>query len=223
MHKYLKFVGGGFFIPIALILALQAAAPRFISIHENDFASPALNKVPYDMGKWLARSDQMLDRGVTEYLKPDEYVLRDYADKNTGEPVNMFLAYFKTLQNAWGPHSPRICLPGAGWLIQASSQTFIDVPGPAKSIPVNQYLLEKSGEHILVIYWYQNNRRIWAEEYLSKLRLLEDVAQYRRSDVSLIRLITPLRGPTIGNELNQCVDFTRTLFPVLTERFASGN
>ena len=223
MRRTITLIGGGFFVPVVLILVLQAAAPHFIVVRERDFPGPALQKVPNELGKWQSRGDQQLDKGVTDYLKPDEYVLRDYADRSTGTAVNLFLAYFKTLQNAWGPHSPRICLPGAGWLIQASSQPSIELPGTAQSIPVNQYLLEKSGEHILVIYWYQNNRRVWAEEYLSKVRLLQDVAQYRRSDVSLIRLVMPLRGPTVGNELSQTQDFARTLFPILTERFASSN
>ena len=223
MLKSVRLVAGGFFIPAVLILAAQAVAPRFLTIHESDFPAPGLSQVPYQMGTWHSTADHLLDREVTEYLRPDEYVLRDYADVKSGTQINMFLAYFRTLQNAWGPHSPRICLPGAGWLIQASSQPSIDVPGPAKTIPVNQYLLEKSGEHILVIYWYQNNRRIWAEEYLSKLRLLQDVAQYRRSDVSLIRLIMPMRGPAVSTELNQTLDFARTLFPALTERFSSAN
>jgi EpsI family protein len=223
MLRTIKFVAGGFFIPIVLILVLQAAAPHFLVIHERDFAGPELAKVPYELGTWQAHGDQQLDRAVTEYLKPDEYVLRDYFDRSTGSSVNLFLAYFKTLQNAWGPHSPRICLPGAGWMIQASSQPTIEVPGPVKGIPVNQYLLEKSGDHILVIYWYQNNRRIWAEEYLSKVRLLQDVAEYRRSDVSLIRLIMPLRGATVGTELDKTLEFARTVFPSLSERFASSN
>src|ERR1700686_2625439 len=138
MLKSVRFVAGGFFIPAVLILAAQAVAPHFLTIHENDFAAPALSQVPYQMGTWQSTADHQLDREVTEYLRPDEYVLRDYADKNSGTQINMFLAYFRTLQNAWGPLSPRICLPGAGWLIQASSQPSIDVPGPAKSIPVNQ-------------------------------------------------------------------------------------
>ena len=218
-----RVIAGGLFIPIALILAVQTAAPHFISIREMEFAPPVLHEIPYEIGKWQASGDETLDRNVTEYLRPDEYVLRNYVDKSSSTTVNLFLAYFKSLQNAWGPHSPSICLPGAGWLVQSFTQTSVEVPGPTKSIPVNKFLLEKSGERILVLYWYQNNRRIWADDSEGKFRLLKDLARYRRSDISLVRLIMPLRQAGMDGEVDRCMDFAKALVPVLVDRFAASN
>jgi EpsI family protein len=223
MHKNMKSIAGGFLIPMALILGVQTAAPHFVSIHETEFAPPALHQIPYEIGTWQAHGDESLDRNVTEYLRPDEYVLRNYVDQSSGTTVNLFLAYFKSLQNAWGPHSPSICLPGAGWLVQSFTEQSLNVPAPTKSLPVNKFVLEKSGEKILVLYWYQNNRRIWADESEGKFRLVKDLAQYHRSDISLVRLVMPLRqgDPTV--EYDRCVDFAKSIFPVLVERFASTN
>jgi len=223
MNKTLRLIAGGFLIPIALILAVQTAAPRFISIRETEFAPPALHEIPYEIGKWQARGDDTLDRNVTEYLRPDEYVLRNYVEQSSGATVNLFLAYFKSLQNTWGPHSPSICLPGAGWLIQSFTQPSVDVTGPTKNLPVNKFVLEKSGEKILVLYWYQNNRRIWADESEGKFRLLKDLAQYHRSDISLVRLVMPLRSADLDGGYDRCVDFAKTIFPVLVDRFAASN
>ncbi len=50
-------------------------------------------------------------------------------------------------------------------------------PGRAAGIPVNKFVLEKAGQHILVLYWYQNDRNVWAEEFQGKLRLLPDLIQ----------------------------------------------
>ncbi len=127
------------------------------------------------------------------YLKPDEYILRDYADPRGTPSINLFVAYFKSLQNKYGPHSPRICLPGSGWLITSSKIINLPVPGRPGGIPVNQFTMEQSSQHILVLYWYQNDRDVWAEEYHAKLRLLPDLIRYRRSDVSLVRLVVPDR------------------------------
>jgi EpsI family protein len=223
MDNKTKMVTSGLFIPVALILLAQTAAPRFLAIREGDFAPPELQKIPYQMGKWQAHGDQTLDRGVTEYLRPDEYMLRDYADTSTGRTIGLFVAYFKSLQNTMGPHSPSVCLPGAGWLTQSYSQTSVALPGSTKNIPVNQFVMEKAGEHILVLYWYQNNRRVWAAESEGQFRVLKDMLTYRRSDTSLVRLITPLRGLAVQDELDQTLDFARTIFPVLEQRFAATN
>jgi len=155
------------------------------------------------------------------YLKPDEYILRDYANVQGGAPIGLFVAYFKSLQNVYGPHSPRICLPGSGWLITSSKIATLQVPGRPQGIPVNQFTMEKANQRILVIYWYQNDRDVWAEEYHAKLRLLPDLIRYRRSDVSLVRLIEPLAGSSADKELADCRRFTRDIFPLLAQHFAS--
>ncbi|HTR35362.1 MAG TPA: EpsI family protein [Bryobacteraceae bacterium] len=211
------------FLAICLILVLQAAASHMISIDERTIPIPGLHLIPMDLGGWRAGGEQSLDQAVTDYLRPDEYILRDYVDPARGEAVNLFVAYFKSLQNSYGPHSPRICLPGNGWLVLSSKVDSIPVPGRREPIPVNDYVMEKSGDHILVLYWYQNNRNIWAEEFQAKLRLLPDLVRYRRADVSLVRLVTAVPGEYSQKERTATLDFTRLLFPKLVERFASTN
>jgi EpsI family protein len=223
MHRTLRLIAGGGVFPIALILAVQTAAPRFISIKEADFPLPSLNSLPNKIGNWMAQGDQRLDGAVTEYLRPDEYVLRDYVNESVGNRVSMFLAYFKTMQNSWGPHSPSVCLPGSGWQVRSSKVLLIDVPGPTKGIPVNEYILEKSDQHIVVLYWYQNGRSAWADDLDSKQRQLLDLLKHRRSDICLVRLIMPLRGTNAQNEERILLEFTRSVFPPLAERFASIN
>jgi len=62
---------------------------------------------------------------------------------------------------------------------------------------------------------------VWAQEFHAKLRLLPDLIRYRRSDVSLVRLITSIPGTTSDHELDNCLRFTGQMFPLLAERFAS--
>jgi EpsI family protein len=211
----------GLLAAACLILVLQASASRMLKFDERNMPIPGLHNLPWQVGNWKASTDQSIGPDIEAYLKPDEYILRDYADPQEGTPINLFVAYFKSLQNTYGPHSPSVCLPGAGWLVSASKILNIPVPGRAEAIPANEYTMEKSGERLLVLYWYQNDRAVWAQEFHAKLRLLPDLIRYRRSDVSLVRLITPLRGATPDQELNNCLRFTGQVFPLLAERFAS--
>jgi EpsI family protein len=210
----------GLFVAAGLILVLQASASRMLKIDEQKIGIPGLHNVPFQIQKWQASTEQSIGPEVEAYLKPDDYILRDYADQSGGPGINLFVAYFKSLQNNYGPHSPRICLPGSGWLVSDSKITTVQVPGRPEGIPINQYTMEKANERILVLYWYQNDRNAWAEEYRGKLRLLPDLIRYRRSDVSLVRLITPVSA-SIGNNLASCLQFTQQLFPILEQHFAS--
>jgi EpsI family protein len=210
------------FAAACLILVVQAGASRMLKIDEQNIGIPGLHDIPLRVGPWEASAEQSIGPEVTAYLKPDEYILRDYVDQqNGGGTVDLFVAYFKSLQNVYGPHSPRICLPGSGWLVSSSKILNIPVPGRPGGIPANQFTMEKTNQRILVLYWYQNDRDVWAEEYHAKLRLLPDLIRYRRSDVSLVRLIAPLRDAEPGRELNSCVQFTERIYPLLAEHFAA--
>jgi len=211
----------GLLLVACLILVFQASASRMLKIDEQKIGIPGLHDIPWQIDRWSASNEQSMAAATVEYLKPDEYILRDYADENGGPGIGLFVAYFKSLQSKYGPHSPRICLPGSGWLVSSSKIVNIPVPDRPNGIPVNEYTMEQSNTHILVLYWYQNDRDVWAEEYHAKLRLLPDLIRYRRSDVSLVRLVAPMQGSAPDKEIASCVQFTQRIFPLLQQHFAS--
>ena len=206
-------------LPAVLILAAQGAALHVLNIPEQSVPIPQLSKVPVQLGGWKDVSEQSLDPGVQEYLRPDSYILRDYDNPMLGTAANLFVAYFKSIQSGYGPHSPSVCLPGSGWLVRDRSIINLAVPGRAAGIPVNKFVLEKSGQHMLMLYWYQNDRNVWAEEFQGKLRLLPDLIKYKRSDVSLVRLVELLRGDDASQALTDLTQFSNLVFPALTENF----
>jgi len=213
----------GAFVAAGLLLAIQAVGIHQLSLPERDLPLPPLQQLPVQVGSWGLSEEQTLEPSVMQVLKPDNYVLRDYADPSRGNPVNLFVAYFKSLQKAYGPHSPQVCLPGSGWLVHSLRIRPLTVPGRAEGIPVNEYVLEKNNQRILVLYWYQNDRNVWAEEFRAKLTMLPDLIRYRRSDVSLVRLVTPLETADGSEELNRCQEFARLIFPSLVEDLRKGD
>jgi EpsI family protein len=209
------------FLTACAILLLQGGAARMLSVTEHDLSLPGLHQLPFDFGKFTAAGEEALEPAVLEYLRPDEYTLRDYVNASDGRRVNLFVGFFKSLQNTYGPHSPRNCLPSSGWLQRSWKISRLAVPGSSEGIPVNEYVLEKAGQNILVLYWYQNDRRVWAEEFRAKLTMLPDLLRYQRSDVSLVRLVIPMNGSTWDRELSTGAEFTKLAFPALVEHFRS--
>jgi EpsI family protein len=206
-----------------LILLGQAAIVRQLSVREVNVRVPELNQLPREYGSWQLSNEQALEPEVLDFLRPDSYTMRDYVNPSRGASMNMFVAFFKSLQNTVGPHSPHDCLPGSGWLITSSAVPTFPAPGWSEGVPVNQYTMEKGGQRILVVYWYQNDRHVWAEEFRAKLTLLPDLIRYRRSDVSLVRLITPLREGGVDRALANAREFTSLAFPSLVETFRASD
>lgn len=217
--RILSAAARGWLVAAALVLVAQAAILHQLSVREVNVPVPDLRHFPREFGSWRLANEDSLDPGVVDYLKPDSYILRDYNNPARATTTNLFVAFFKSLQNTYGPHSPHECLPGSGWLITSSSVPTFSVPGSNDGIAVNQYTMEKGTERILVVYWYQNDRRTWAEEFHAKLTLLPDLIRYRRSDVSLVRLITPVREGGLDQALSSTREFTSATYPLLVRSF----
>ena len=221
--KLVGFLSNGWILGAAIILLGQAAILRQLSVREVTVQVPDLNRFPREFGPWKVSNDQTLTPDVLDFLKPDSYVIRDYVNSSRGASMNLFVAFFKSLQNTVGPHSPHDCLPGSGWLITSSAVPTYAVPGSKGDLQVNQYTMEKGDQRILVVYWYQNDRHVWAEEFRSKFTLLPDLIRFRRSDVSLVRLITPLEEGHLDQAVSSAREFTTLTFPSLVQTFRASD
>jgi EpsI family protein len=135
--------------------------------------------------------DYTIPQDVLDILGNGDFLLRDYPDTVGTPDVDLFVAYFASQRAGDTLHSPKNCLPGAGWSPVQSEVREIQAPGVAP-FPANEYLIAKGTDHKLVLYWYQAHNRALASEYWAKIYLVADAMRYNRSDGSLIRITTPI-------------------------------
>jgi EpsI family protein len=206
---------------LTLLLGVQIAVPRVLSFRDRPVLTPELSSLSAEIGNWKQVGELSLDPDVVAYLRPDEYVERGYRREATAAGIDLFIAYFKSVKSGYAPHSPAVCLPGNGWISRQHDIVFLRGAGQFASVPVNQYVLEKNGERLLVFYWYQNRRHTWAEEFWQKLYLLPDLIRYHRSDVALIRLVARVANDDVTATKMASVDFFHAVFPMITERLSA--
>lgn len=102
----------------------------------------------------------------------------------------VYVAYYDYQTQGKTIHSPKNCLPGAGWEPLASEYARVaSAHGP---VTVNRYLLQREGERVLVLYWYQGRGRVQANEYRVKFDLLRDAALRGRTEEALVRVVVPV-------------------------------
>jgi len=149
-------------------------------------------------------------------LGQGDFLLRVYQDDSGRNPdVDLFLAYFSSQRAGDTIHSPKNCLPGAGWSPIEASRISISSPGRAPFL-ANRYIIAKGAERQLVLYWYWAHDRAVASEYLAKFYLVADSIRMNRSDGSLVRVTTPLRsGESADAALDRLLAFAGKVVPVL--------
>lgn len=151
-----------------------------------------LGSFPHSFDGWTG-IDIPMSQDVLDVLGPGDFLLRDYQDPVRRSELGLFIAYFPSQRAGDTIHSPKNCLPGAGWAPIRADRITMNIPGHAPFL-ANRYVIAKGQERQLVLYWYWAHDRAVASEYAAKFYLVTDSIRMRRSDGSLIRLSASL-GP----------------------------
>jgi EpsI family protein len=203
-------------VPVALLMGAAALYVRGRSQTEQLHPRRDLASFPDEIGEWRGTKQNIPDQ-VLEVLGPGDYSERLYHNPHEGRYVDLFLAYVPNQRTGDLLHSPKHCLPGAGWVPVVSGQMSLARPGGGQ-ITVNRYVIAKGLERQLVFYWYQAHGRVIASEYWAKFFLVKDAIRMNRTDGSLVRVITPVLGSEsleVGER--RAVGFVEQILPMLDD------
>jgi EpsI family protein len=175
----------------AVLLGIGAAASAFSGGQRGVPLRASLeNVVPREIQDFHG-TDRVVSEQEQRVAGMDEYLLRNYSRAGgAGGGFSIYIGYYQYQTRGHTIHSPKNCLPGAGWEALTSGTTTVETPDGA--VRVTRYLLQRENERAVVLYWYQGRGRIESSEYAVKLQLLRDAALRRRSDEALVRVVVPI-------------------------------
>lgn len=206
---------------LSLVLFAQMGLFYGAANYENPPNIAPLETLPRQLGAWSVIADLPLEQAVQDLLKADDTLSRNYARAGSAEPLNLFVAFFRTQRTGQTPHSPKNCLPGAGFEPLESGS--IDVPVPGREpIRISRYLVARGEDRSLVLYWYQSRGRVIGDEFAAKFWLVADSIRYRRSDTALVRVVVPVTSGTPEAE-RAAVGFIQDAFPALLKALSPSH
>jgi EpsI family protein len=121
-----------------------------------------------------------------------DYIGRLYW-RDTVPAFSIYVGYYDRQTQGHTIHSPRNCLPGAGW--EVLSGGVLTVPSGATNYVVNRYVLKNGAATAVAYYWYEGRGRVVASEYRVKWNLLRDAAILGHTEEALARLIVFIDEP----------------------------
>ena len=123
------------------------------------------------------------------------YVSRIYS-RDSVIAFTTLVSYYDRQTRGKTIHSPRNCLPGAGWEILSGGTQTVQANGT--DYVVNRVLLKNRGMRAVVYYWYQGRGRVVASEYEVKWNLLRDAALRGHTEEALVRVVVPVAASLEG-------------------------
>ena len=204
-----------FYITIALLI-IATIANQVFSAPEAKVPRRPLNDLPKIIGDWKTEDEQQIGEGSMAVLQVDDYIMRSYTN-GKGETIGLYIGYFEVQREGKGVHSPRQCLPGAGWSIIKHSEYQLSMKGHNPAVvPINLHLMGKGDQRQLYLWWYYGRGRIYANEYVNKLYLIWDAMTKRRTDGSLVRVNMPVTS-NLDKTLETQMDFIDLFASILSK------
>jgi EpsI family protein len=172
---------------------------------------------PVAIQGWMGERDYPVEKETLDILRADDTLDRLYVDEGKARGVILWIAYFATQRYGQSPHSPKNCLPGAGWepVPGMSSRPSLTVPGESRPIVINKYVTEHGDDRSVTLYWYQSHGRVVADEFAAKFWSIADSIRLHRSDTSIVKVTIAVNNGDVETATKTGYDFIRAVFPAL--------
>ncbi len=165
---------------------------------------------------WQLIGDEGASDALREQLGADMIVNRTYASPATGMNANVFVSWYRWQQEGLRqPHSPQICLPSGGWVIEREERAELTTSEGLTT--VNRFLVRNGGERAVMLYWYQTPHRVIAGEWAAKFWRVKEAVWSRRTDVAFVRVFVPFPGNAESIANSSAESLASLLVPRLTE------
>jgi EpsI family protein len=199
---------------VAVLLAGTALLLNARASFEVIPVSEPLSQVPRVIAGRTA-SDIHIDQETLDVLGAGDFLSRVYTQEGPSQPIGLFIGYFPTQRTGVTIHSPKHCLPGAGWVFESSQSVDLN-DAEGKQHRVGEYIIANGENRQFVIYWYQAHGRSVANEYAAKVYMVADAMRMNRTDGALVRVITPIDSKEGTSAAKARVEaFTAQLAPML--------
>jgi EpsI family protein len=192
----------------------------YLSHGENIRPNKPFSTFPKKIGEWVGE-ERRFDKKVYEILGVDDSYLANYQTPD-GRPVSLYIGFYQSQHQGDLIHSPKNCMPGAGWNIIETSKAYLiheNIDTDKKQI--TKLLLQNGTHKQVMFYWFQSRGRIISSEYKQKIYLVIDSITRNRTDGSFIRLMAPVINHDEAMAEKSLEDFAQKLFPILKEYIPS--
>jgi len=172
--------------------------------------------IPRSIHGWSSSEIQLTDEEY-EIIQPDVYIFRDY--EKDGEVINLYLAFYQTIEKSDHAHSPLICYPSQGWEIEEETEVTVGQEDGEGSLRVSRLIARKGERTEIVCFWYCA-KGISATGLLEmRLQLMKNWFAVEDRRNCFIRVVGSCQTPPSAEENQRILAFIERMRPYLNEIF----
>jgi len=176
---------------------------------------------PREVSSWKA-VEAPIDEQSLRILKASDHLSLNFMGAD-GSFINTWVAYYDAQYSGNAAHSPQVCIPGGGWVIESIEPRNlpIDTGSASKMLPINRLIIGQGTERNLVYYWFVEGGVPVADETWAKVQLMKNAILHNRRDGALVRFVTPIDGPDASLADARLTHFIGQVTPLLHQYLPS--
>ncbi len=145
----------------------------------------SFDSFPLTIGDWQG-TEEIVDPRVLELLNPQAIISATYVNSD-GISVHLLFDFFSSEATFGGPHSPRNCLPGSGWVIKETVAN--NIVNANSVIPAGRFQLQMNKSKQVMDFWYITHYGETANDYIFKLYELLSALTFKPRDIAFVRFV----------------------------------
>jgi len=180
------------------------------------------NKYPDSTsGEWIGSPSEGLGVKELDILKLDQYIKRYYSlkgdDASEAEkvPINAYVGYWKNQTGDYqgAKHSPSICLPSSGWIVeQRGVKDFSVKNSPETHLQARQVVGSIMGHKALFTYWFFTAGDSFYDEWKTLLYVSFGALFKNRTDGGIVTLSVPFARNLADPEAEKLAEMVTSRF-----------
>jgi EpsI family protein len=176
-----------------------------------------LETFPKEINDWTYNEQVIFSDKIAALLGVDDYIQFKYISPDK-KKIDLYVSYFSSQKEGKGFHSPRNCMPGAGWdVVRCEPTQLVIHHSKPVTIEINKMIMQKGAERAMVFYWFQSRGRFIRSEYMQKIYLVLDSILKRRTDGSFVRIMMPMEKGDKEQEIENLKEFAEQVIYILKE------
>ncbi len=169
-----------------IVIALTFAMTLLIKFYRPETAGNVnFDSFPLEIGDWKG-TKETLDPQILELLNPQAIISATYVNSE-GISIHLLFDFFSSEAAFGGPHSPRNCLPGSGWVITETVAN--NIRNKNSVIPAGRFQLQMHKSKQVMDFWYITNYGETANDYVFKLYELLSALTFKPRDIAFVRFV----------------------------------
>ena len=148
-------------------MILTAVCVTYIGHGEDIHPNKPLSSFPTTIGQWTGIQEKF-DAKIYQVLGVDDSFLANYHNPEVLN-VQLYVGFYQSQREGDLIHSPKNCMPGAGWnIVDTSIETLDGVAENTRKTNVIKLVLQNGIQKQIVLYWFQSRGRTISSEYMQK-------------------------------------------------------